>query len=172
MPQPFVIKLLPFTFSLGKTIGQNIENHRVNPHATVSMVGAQLPLYRGALDQAGVEFPVDLPMMREMYVANDKQVAFSEAKPYLAGKYQAYADWGQDKALPGDEDFSVPFEQLSQDRFLIGSPEDIVQEVKSYEDRLGISHLILRLQWPGMEQAKVLKQLEMMAEHVIPQLKG
>jgi len=144
----------------------------VNPHATVSMVEAQLPLYRGALVQAGVESPVDLPMMREMYVANDKKAAFSEAKPYLAGKYQAYADWGQDKALPGDEDFSVPFEELSQDRFLIGSPEDIVQEIKSYEDRLGISHMILRLQWPGLEQAKVLKQLEIMAEHVIPHLKG
>ncbi len=111
-------------------------------------------------------------MMREMYVAGDKNAALSEAKPYLAGKYQAYADWGQDKALPGNEDFSVPFEELSKDRFLIGSPEDIVQEIKSYEDRLGISHMILRLQWPGMEQAKVLKQLEIMAERLIPQLKG
>ena len=144
----------------------------VNPHATVSMVEGQLPLYKSVLVHDSAGSAVDLPMMREMYVAGDKNAALSEAKPYLAGKYQAYADWGQDKALPGNEDFSVPFEELSKDRFLIGSPEDIVQEIKSYEDRLGISHMILRLRWPGMEQAKVLKQLEIMAERLIPQLKG
>ena len=45
------------------------------------------------------------------------------AQPYMEAKYQAYADWGQDKALPGEEDFRIPFEELARDRFILGSSE-------------------------------------------------
>ena len=144
----------------------------VNPHATVSLVEKQLNLYVRALAESGKVSPSDMPMMREMYVGEDREQALQESGPYLASKYQAYAEWGQDKALPGDESFSVPFEELSKDRFLIGTPDDIVSEIGRYQERLGVNYMIFRMQWPGMEHGRVMKQLELMAKHVIPQIKG
>ena len=92
----------------------------INPHATVPMVADQWNRYKAALNEFENPVPSELPMMREMYVAQDRETAFIESQPFLEGKYKAYADWGQDKALPGEESFSVPYQDLAKDRFLLG----------------------------------------------------
>ena len=144
----------------------------INPHATVSLVENQINLYGQSLAESDKPSPGDMPMMREMYIAEDREVAFYESRPYLSSKYQAYADWGQDKVLPGNESFSVPFEELSRDRFLIGTPDDVVQEIKRYQERLGVNYMICRMQWPGMEHTKVMNQLELMGRYVIPRVRA
>ncbi len=47
-----------------------------------------------------------------------------------------------------------------------------MEEIQRYERELGVNYLIFRMQWPGMEQAQVLKQIELMAKDVIPRVKG
>ena len=143
----------------------------VNPHATMDMVASQWKGYKAALEQAGQPTPEALPMMRELYVAQDRETAYMESEPYLASKYAAYAAWGQDKALPGEESFSVPYQDLARDRFLLGSPEDVVGEIRRYEQELGVNYLIFRMQWPGMSQEQTLRQIELLGREVIPQVK-
>ena len=87
-------------------------------------------------------------------------------------QYAAYAAWGQDKALPGNESFSVPYQDLARDRFLLGSPDDVVQEMLRYQDELGVNYLIFRMQWPGMPQEQALRQIELMGKEVIPRVKA
>ncbi len=143
----------------------------INPHATVPMVADQWHRYKAALDEFGNPVPDELPMMREMYVAQDRETAFIESQPFLEGKYKAYADWGQDKALPGEQSFSVPYQELAKDRFLLGSPDDIVSEFRRYAEELGVNHMICRMQWPGMPQEQVLKQINLLGREVIPRIK-
>ena len=143
----------------------------VNPHATMDMVAGQWKGYKAALEQAGQPTPEALPMMRELYVAQDRETAYVESEPYLASKYAAYAAWGQDKALPGEESFSVPYQDLARDRFLLGSPEDVVGEIRRYEQELGVNYLIFRMQWPGMSQEQTLRQIELLGREVIPRVK-
>ena len=143
----------------------------VNPHATMDMVAGQWQGYKAALEQAGQPTPEALPMMRELYVAQDRETAYVESEPYLASKYAAYAAWGQDKALPGEESFSVPYQDLARDRFLLGSPEDVVGEIRRYEQELGVNYLIFRMQWPGMSQEQTLRQIELLGREVIPRVK-
>ena len=143
----------------------------INPHATVPMVAEQFSRYRQELDRHGQSAPPVLPMMRELYVAQDREQAFRESRPYLEGKYAAYASWGQDKELPGEESFTVPYEDLARDRFLLGSAEEVVQEIRRYEDQLGVNQLIFRMQWPGMEHEKLMREIEIMGRDVIPQFK-
>jgi alkanesulfonate monooxygenase SsuD/methylene tetrahydromethanopterin reductase-like flavin-dependent oxidoreductase (luciferase family) len=144
----------------------------INPHATVPMVAGQLSRYRAALQQAGHPLPQVLPMMRELYLAQDRETAFLESRPYLAGKYEAYAAWGQDRALPGNESFAIPYQELARDRFLLGSPDDTVREIERYQETLGINLLIFRMQWPGMDHRQVMRQIELMAREVIPGVKA
>ena len=143
----------------------------INPHATIPMVAEQWQVYKDSLESAGNPMPSALPMMRELYVAEDRETAFLESEPYLAPKYEAYAAWGQDKALPGEESFSIPYQQLARDRFLLGSPDEVVTEIKRYESELDANYLIFRMQWPGMDQDQVLKQIELMKNEVIPRVK-
>ena len=142
----------------------------INPHATMSMIADQIPLYYEALFAAGRHDPGVLPLVREMYVAADRETAFEQSRPYLASKYAAYASWGQDKALPGEEDFTSPYAELARDRFVLGAPDDIVREIERYERDLGITHIIFRMQWPGMPHEQVLRQLDILDHRVIPRI--
>lgn len=144
----------------------------INPHATIPMVAQQWNDYKEAVDSAGQLLPGVLPMMRELYVAEDRETAYVESEPYLGPKYQAYASWGQDKALPGDESFSIPYQELARDRFLLGSPEEVTQEIRRYEEELDANYLIFRMNWPGMAQEQVLRQIELMGREVIPRIKS
>jgi alkanesulfonate monooxygenase SsuD/methylene tetrahydromethanopterin reductase-like flavin-dependent oxidoreductase (luciferase family) len=143
----------------------------INPHATVPMVAQQLAGYRDELQRAGNPVPPVLPMMRELYVAQDRESAYLQSQPYLESKYAAYAAWGQDKALPGNESFTVPYPELARDRFLLGSPEDVAREMLRYSTELGVNQLIFRMQWPGMGHDQLIRQIELMGKEVIPAVK-
>jgi alkanesulfonate monooxygenase SsuD/methylene tetrahydromethanopterin reductase-like flavin-dependent oxidoreductase (luciferase family) len=142
----------------------------VNPHAKLGILERQMVLYRKALQEAGKPFPAELPMIKELYVAPDRKTAIQECRPFLEAKYQAYASWGQDKALPQEDSFDLAFEELVQDRFIIGDPDDCVRELRRYVEALGVNCFIFRIQWPGMEQAKVLRTIKLLAERVMPAL--
>jgi alkanesulfonate monooxygenase SsuD/methylene tetrahydromethanopterin reductase-like flavin-dependent oxidoreductase (luciferase family) len=142
----------------------------INPHAKLSILEHQMALYRKTLHEAGKPFPAELPMIKELYVAPDRNTALQECRPFLEAKYQAYASWGQDKALPQEDSFDLAFEELIQDRFIIGDPDDCIRELRRYVDALGVNCFIFRIQWPGMEQAKVLRTIKLLAERVMPEL--
>ena len=144
----------------------------ISPHVTVTTTAGQVQLYKEAQKEAGTQSVTDLPMMRELFVDTDAAVAFEKARPYLEPKYKAYAAWGQDDVLPGDETFDLPFEGLARDRFLIGSPDDVIAEVERYERELGVTHMLFRMQWPGMPHAEAMRQLGLFRDHIIPHFKG
>jgi alkanesulfonate monooxygenase SsuD/methylene tetrahydromethanopterin reductase-like flavin-dependent oxidoreductase (luciferase family) len=144
----------------------------INPHAKISVLEHQMGLYRKALQEAGKPFPAELPMIKELYVAPDRGTAIRECHPFLEAKYQAYAAWGQDKALPRDDSFDMAFEELVRDRFIIGDPDDCIRELRRYVEALGVNCFIFRVQWPGMEQGKVLRTIKLLAERVIPALQS
>jgi alkanesulfonate monooxygenase SsuD/methylene tetrahydromethanopterin reductase-like flavin-dependent oxidoreductase (luciferase family) len=144
----------------------------INPHARLAVLERQMDVYRHALREAGRPFPTELPIIKELYVAPDRGTALKECQPFLEAKYKAYASWGQDKALPEGDGFPHEFEELVADRFIVGDPDDAVREIKRYADRLGANCFIFRIQWPGMEQAKVLRSIELLAERVFPALRA
>jgi alkanesulfonate monooxygenase SsuD/methylene tetrahydromethanopterin reductase-like flavin-dependent oxidoreductase (luciferase family) len=143
----------------------------INPHAKLSVLEHQVALYRKTLQEAGKPFPAELPMIKELYVAPDRRTAVQECRPFLEAKYQAYAAWGQDKALPQEDSFDHAFDDLLRDRFVVGDPDDCIRELRRYVDALGVNCFIFRVQWPGMEQAKVLRTIKLLAERVMPALR-
>lgn len=73
--------------------------------------------------------------------------------------------------MPKDESLSVPYEDLARDRFIMGTPDECRAEIERYHRVLGVSHFLLRLQWPGMPQRLVQKRIELVGQGVIPALK-
>ena len=141
----------------------------VNPHATYASIKRQIELYHETADAAGSDAPADLPIARELYVHESREQALAEAAPFLGGKYAAYAQWGQDKAM--DEEFSSSFAELARDRFIVGDPEDCIGEIERLRE-LGMSHGSFRMMWPGMDLRRGLRNLELFAERVIPHFRG
>ena len=142
----------------------------VNPHANFPTIKRQIALYQQTAEEANVQVPEALPMGRELFVHRDAATAWKVAAPYLSGKYEAYSQWGQDKALPEDDKFADEFQELAKDRFIVGSPEDCIGELKRYEE-LGIDQVSLRMNWPGMPLSDAIKGLEDFASSVMPSLR-
>lgn len=142
----------------------------MNPHVTRDVLREQLGEYREALAAHGYPMPSELPLLREAWIANSRERAWQEAAPYLARKYAVYTDWGQDRAVPPDQTFDRPLEELARQRFVIGTPDDLVAEARRYADELGVTTLVLRVQWPGMPRQQVLDQIRLIGESVLPRL--
>ena len=140
----------------------------VNPHATTHTLQRQMALYQDTLAAAGHTDALEIPVIKEMHVAKTHDEALTVARPYLEKKYQAYADWGQDKELPGAESFRVSFEELAKDRFILGNIEEVIQQIEAHHQQLGIDHFIFRIWWPGMEAHYAYRVVELLGEHIIP----
>lgn len=140
----------------------------VNPHATLRTIERQMGLYRAALTRLGKPFPAELPMMREICVAESRAEAVRLARPYLEKKYQAYVQWGQHRVLPRDDDMTQAFEELVADRFVLGDPAECAAEIRRCAAVTGATTLIFRLHWPGMPHAAVTRAMRMVAEEVRP----
>ena len=143
----------------------------INPHATLATIARQMGLYRAALERCGKPFPAELPLMREICVAESREAAMRLARPSLEQKYKAYVAWGQQRALPSDDDMTQAFDELLRDRFIMGSPEECADEVQRCIDETGANTMIFRVTWPGMPQEGILNSLRLLAEGVRPRLR-
>jgi len=133
-----------------------------------SAAARQLALFRDARRALARPAAADVPLIRECYVARDGATALAEGRRFLETKYRAYRTWEQDKALPQDETFADSFDELSRDRFILGDPERVRDEIARYRERLGVTTMIFRLQWPGMDQQSVLRSIRLLGERVVP----
>lgn len=142
----------------------------INPHATLDTVRRQLAVYRAEREAAGRPTPREMPMVKEVYCARDRASALALAGPYLLAKYRDYARWGQDKAMPDDQDFGRSLDELIAGRFVLGSPEDCYAELEPYR-ALGVNHLIIRTHWAGMPLGSSLASLRLISDELLPALR-
>ena len=139
----------------------------MNPHATLATLERQLELFRRARRELGRPAAIETPLIKECYVAPETATAVAEAATFLGPKYSAYRRWEQDKALPAGESFDASFAELARDRFIVGDPGRVVEEIARYRERLGVTTMIFRLQWPGMDQEKVLRSIRLLGQKVL-----
>jgi alkanesulfonate monooxygenase SsuD/methylene tetrahydromethanopterin reductase-like flavin-dependent oxidoreductase (luciferase family) len=135
----------------------------VNPHASVAEVERQLEVFRA---ERGSE-PAELPVLREACLAATDEEAVAAARPYLAPKYEAYVEWGQSDVMAPSDTLRREWEDLHAGRFLLGSPETVLDQVRALR-RLGVSELVVRVQWPGLPQHAALRTLELLGREVLP----
>jgi alkanesulfonate monooxygenase SsuD/methylene tetrahydromethanopterin reductase-like flavin-dependent oxidoreductase (luciferase family) len=140
----------------------------ISPHSRLSVVKRQMDIFRAARAAAGQPFPTTVPIRRDAFVAPTQSEAREHAERYLGDKYETYRQWGQDRALPADDRFSEDFAELSDDRFLIGTPEKVRDDLARYQDEVGITDVVLRLDPAGMPLDLVERSLRLFGEKVLP----
>ena len=140
----------------------------INPHNKLDTIAQQMEVYKRALDACGKPFPAELPMAREVFVARTREEAIRLARPSLEAKYKAYRDWGQDKVMPASDHFDLDFAELIEDRFLLGSPAEVTEQILELRRRFGVTTLILGVHWVGMPASLAMEQMQLLAEEVFP----
>lgn len=143
----------------------------LNPHATVETLKRQQVAYEEAARAAGKQVPEDAPIIREVIVDEDPNVAWEYAEEFLGGKYKTYAKWGQDKTISAEEDFTAPFKELAQGRFIIGTPDDCLREVEKLK-AAGVNWIFIHCHWPGMDHERTKKTIRLFGDHVLQAARG
>ena len=101
----------------------------------------------------------EFPIARECYVGTSHATAMDECRAALEYKYSSYAAWGMVSPTA-----SMTFEQMARDRFIIGDRISVKEEIARWRESLGVNHFVMRVQWPGLEQERVLGSIRRLAE--------
>jgi alkanesulfonate monooxygenase SsuD/methylene tetrahydromethanopterin reductase-like flavin-dependent oxidoreductase (luciferase family) len=143
----------------------------INPHARRDTVRTQLALFRAARAEHGRGPVEELPALKEVFCAETRAAAWERALPYLGEKYRTYLTWGQDSAMPDRDTLDRPIDELVDQRFVVGSPDDCLAELARWRDEVGVTHFVLRTEWSGLPFAHAQESLALLSEHVVPGLR-
>ncbi len=138
----------------------------VSPRHSKSFLRKAVPRYREALEKEGKPFK-GLPMGRELCVSKNRAEAEERIKIAFEETYRQYRRWGQ----PGER-YYQDFEALKKERLIIGTPDEVAEQVVAYQEEFGVDFMLFRAYWPGADPAWALETLELFGQKVIPQVKG
>jgi hypothetical protein len=93
-------------------------------------------------------------------IRDTREAAQDTARPYLAAEAQAYAKYGVEFLLER-------LEELMQGAYLLCDSAECISRIHVLED-LGMNHLIIRVQWCGMNQREAMLSLERFGREVMP----
>lgn len=144
----------------------------IGPHSAIEELERQMSLFRKAWAAAGKQERPDIPIIREAFVARSRKEAVEKAQPCLEELYRyIYIKWKQNEAMSDPDELSWAFDRLAQHRFVLGSPQECIDQIQEYEERLGASRLLCRFDWtPGLPQEEILAAMRLFGEKVIQKL--
>lgn len=109
------------------------------------------------------------PLTRDVVIAARDEEAEELAQNYLLPAYRdEYSTWSHPLIGTSDATATDILEELRKDRFIIGSPSQVIEQISFFEEQFGMDHLICRLHFPGMPPDKVLEAVRLIGEEVIP----
>lgn len=113
---------------------------------------------------------VPTPLTRELVIAETEARARELAERHLLVNYRD--EYGKDWSHPliGRED-GTPVDRLDdlgRDRFLIGTPDQVVRQIERFRETFGVDHLIFRTYFPGMPHEHIMAELRLLAKEVMP----
>ncbi|MEM4374534.1 MAG: hypothetical protein QXI97_06020, partial [Nitrososphaerota archaeon] len=117
---------------------------------------------------------VERVLWREAYVSYTDDKAWEEVRDGVLYVYgRDYFKWGhlQDdngrEMNPSNTSFEEYVETVRR-RFIIRDVIGFIDEVDKYRRELGISHMVLRVFFPGMRHEKARNAIKLIGEKIIP----
>ncbi|MFT5530756.1 MAG: alkanesulfonate monooxygenase SsuD [Candidatus Poriferisodalaceae bacterium] len=158
-----------------KRAGRISDAFMATPSADNDEVKRQIGVFDAARAEAGVAPASEVGRMLEVHCHADGAEARRRAGPHLLTKYAAYASWGLTGSA-GDAVRSAgevdEFAGLAENRFVIGNPDEVIEGLIHQHREIGISHLSMRIAWPGSDPAHAEECLELLGSEVLPAVRA
>jgi alkanesulfonate monooxygenase SsuD/methylene tetrahydromethanopterin reductase-like flavin-dependent oxidoreductase (luciferase family) len=112
-------------------------------------------------------------LMRDAWVAETRKQAEAEYGLEVLAAYKYY--WKSDSLSFQDNHSEAEFtiEKMASDRIILGSPEEVVDQLQRWQEHTGAEMIILRLRQAhsgGPPHDKILRAIHLFGEKVIPKL--
>jgi len=142
------------------------------PTANLEKLQEAQCIYRQRLSESGRDaatYPT--PLTREVIVAPSDELAREMAVKHLLISYRdEYGSQRWQHPLIGRAD-SAPadqFDAICRDRFIVGSPDTVIGQLRRFQAAFGFDHLICRLYFPGLSHNFIMDELRLLSSEVIP----
>ncbi len=129
---------------------------------------------------------LDFPMNWQIHLADTEDAAVENAHDALTWYFDAALT-----AVPQGPDVPATYERYAQlvtaseeaggmtvdglregGVVYVGEPDGLIRQIETLHDETGLQHLICWMRFGGLEHEKVMRSLELFAEHVIPHFRG
>ena len=130
----------------------------IAPTLSTDSMLTYLQKFREERQATGQSENVNCPLIRECFVGRDSDHAQKISRGPLLFKYRAYASWGQGETTEGD--FDSAYDEFAKNRFLIGDENQVKDELLHYAEIARTDQILLRVQWPGLEQKETLGNID------------
>lgn len=129
----------------------------------------RLARYEDFVQEAGDD-PAEreLPLFRIVGVDEDPDVAREYLTEMFRDMIAGYRLRGLPVAAEMERGVNEDFEAFADGRLLYGDPEEIVDQIETFERRLGVDHFIFKLYNPGVTHEQMLDRLELIGRDVLP----
>jgi alkanesulfonate monooxygenase SsuD/methylene tetrahydromethanopterin reductase-like flavin-dependent oxidoreductase (luciferase family) len=122
-------------------------------------------LYQQVRREAGLPAPAEVPIAREFSIGRTRAQAVADGQAGMTRKWEVYAEHGLQGSLSADDKLLVDdFEVMARETFVLGDPGECAEEILRYGEELGVTHMKLRLQYPGMPHEKVMERIALTGE--------
>ena len=137
----------------------------------------RLKLYRDALREAGHPGSGDVLLRIPAYVSESAEKARSE--PEASTTYMVAYSAAQIGSAPNQETVdrlrrlaNISYEEVLRHKVMHGTPGEVVERIQRYQEVLGISGLVLEMNYGGqIPDGLVLRSIRQLTEEVMPQFK-
>ena len=107
------------------------------------------------------------PLTRDVIIAETDRQARELAERHIMVAYRKeYAGGWRHPFI--DASIATDLDKLMAERFVIGSPEQCVSQLRRFVDDYGMTYLICRLFFPEMPHRHIMRELELIAREVMP----
>jgi alkanesulfonate monooxygenase SsuD/methylene tetrahydromethanopterin reductase-like flavin-dependent oxidoreductase (luciferase family) len=96
-----------------------------------------------------------------IYVCSDPERGWVEVRDHFLYQFNRYAEWGGRAGLERADD-------LPRDRYIVGTPEDVVRALGEIVGRTSCDRLIFWARPPGLAIERATESLELFARQVAP----
>ena len=142
----------------------------VSSHLKREVLIKQSKIFKQGLSEQGKPLPTDFPMLRNIVVAADRDTAIRDVGPAIAASYKVFGGWGLFTDVIGEQKPQPEFDNLINDRFIIGAPEQCAEEIAGLMQETGCNRLVTRIQWLSMDHRHVMRTLELIGDKVAPMI--
>jgi probable F420-dependent oxidoreductase len=129
-------------------------------------------LYQNSV--AAFHRPARIILMRDAWVAETRQQAAEEYGPEVLTAYKYY--WKSDSLSfrnnRAESEFTI--EKMASDRIILGSPEEVVDQLQHWQESTGAEMIVFRLRQAhsgGPPHEKILRAIRLFGEKVLPKLR-
>lgn len=138
-------------------------------HVASAQALEQAAQYRERLDAAGRPLPAVRPGLRNIFVARTREDAVARCGPYLTASYAMFNNWGLFSTVLRDETPEIDFDRAAQ-RAVIGSVEEVAEELTRFALAADLTLLLARSQWMGIPHRYLDESLVLLATEVMPRV--